>query len=96
MAAACIGFVLAADVQAFPTESPLRPPVTLALASNPAAVPSPDTAARQRTQAVVQAASPGPASVSTPLVQDLRYRMQSPQVRELQGMQSERQQQAAQ
>ena len=84
MAAACIGFVLAANVQAFPTESPLRPPVTLALASNPAAVPSPGTAARERTQAVVQAASPGPASVSTPLVQDLRYRMQSPQVRELQ------------
>lgn len=72
-AAAVIMLVLPAQAQATSTELGARPVSIRTAALNPAAA-----------QTGPQAATPSPAGTSTPLIQPLRYRSQSPQVRELQ------------
>ena len=54
------------------------------MVSNPAAAPTPGTAALARAPAASQVALLQPVSASASLEQNLRYRSQSPQVRELQ------------
>lgn len=68
-AAAVITLVLSAQAQATSTELGARPVALRTAALSPAAA---------------QTAPPSSAGASTPLVQELRYRSQSPQVRELQ------------
>ena len=82
-AAAVIILIFPAHVQAISTQPVPRLTNTRTAASNPAAAQTLGTAARDRVHSGVQAASPLPIGASGPLVQDLRYRVQSPQVREL-------------
>lgn len=72
-AAAVITLVWAAQAQATSTELGVRPVALRTAALNPAAA-----------QTAPQAHPPSPAGAGAPLVQELRYRSQSPQVRELQ------------
>ena len=72
--AASICFVFSAHAQAISTEPGARPVSTRIASLNPATVQAPGT----------QPATLSSAGASAPLVQELRYRSQSPQVRELQ------------
>ena len=84
-AATALGFALPAQANAAPAETVPRSSTTQTASLNPAAVPTPGAAALERTRAQAPAASPPPAAgVVVPLAQELRYRMESPQVRELQ------------
>ena len=82
--AAVISLVLPAHAQATSTQPTPRLTDVRTLASNPAAAQTPGTAARDRAQTGAQAASLHPVGASVPLAQELRYGVQSPQVRELQ------------
>ena len=83
-AAAAIGLVLPAHANATPVETAPRPTYTQTASLIPAAVQTPGAVALDRVGVQAQAAPPPLTGVAVPLAQELRYRMQSPQVRELQ------------
>lgn len=89
MTAAFFSLVVPAHAQPTPTEPAPGPrsassASTHTAASSPAAAQVPGAAARDRAPAGQQGAAPRPAGASGALLQELRYRSQSPQVRELQ------------
>lgn len=83
-AAAFFALALPAHARAVSTESAPRLVDSRTVAWAPAAVQTPGTAVRDRVPTDPQAISPRPVGASGQLVQELRYRVNSPQVRELQ------------
>lgn len=83
-AAAFFSLVIPAIARATSTEPGPRLAYTRTAASEPAAAQTPGAAARESAHTGAQAATLLPVGVSGPLTQELRYRVKSPQVRELQ------------
>ena len=83
-AVAVIGLVLPAQAQATSPQPGPRLTDTRTAALNPAVAQTPVTAARDFAHMGARSASLRPTSASVPLAQELRFRVQAPQVRELQ------------